>query len=89
MELNTTAIVTAIILSALGGSGIMGLAFWWVKRAITRQDEALTKTLEDLHARQEEHGVRLHKIETVELPKIKTNQALLNQQVNLGQSERG
>lgn len=64
MEINTTAIVTAIIISALGGSGVIGFCFWWIKHTITKSEEALAETLGELKTRDNEQGKRINDLET-------------------------
>jgi len=64
MQINTTAIITAIVIAFLGSSGLMGLFFWSYRRNVAKADQALADVLQKIHSRQEEHGNRLHDIET-------------------------
>ena len=65
--IDTNTILAAIVISALGGSGLVGLFFWLFKRSMEKNDDALATTLKELHDRQDEHGKRLHSLETAGL----------------------
>ena len=83
MELNTTAIITAVIVSTVGGSGFIGLVFWWVKKTITDKDSHLHSLLEKMDNRQEEHGRRLHGLEVAGFATLKEVGQLLKDETTI------
>ena len=95
IEIDATGLIAGLILAALGGGGLVSFLYWLLKRLIVAKDDALSTTLkalnkkdEELKTRDDEQGLRLHKIETQFVPRQEIQQMLdretswLSQQVH-------